>query len=54
MVPNNENGASEDKFFNRHKGSRIRDVIDIKVFDRLKVSPAVAKIALKVSARIIE
>ena len=54
MVPNNENGASDDKFFNRQRGRRIKDVIDINVFDRLNVNPAVAKMALKVSARIIE
>lgn len=53
MIPNKENGASDDKFFIKHRGSNIVEVIPIMVWALVTVNPNVEKIDLKVSPRII-
>lgn len=53
-IPSKENGARADRFFSRHNGNKTIDVKPSRVLDRVKLNPAVEKIALKVSAKIME
>ena len=54
MIPKREKGAREERFFKRQSGSNTNDVMDNRVLVLLNCSPKVAKIALKVSANIME
>ena len=54
MIPKRLKGASEDRFFNRHKGSSTVAVNPNNVLERDKLKPTLEKIALNVSANIME
>jgi len=54
IIPKREKGASDERFLSKQSGKRIPDVIPTRVLVLLKCNPALAKMALKVSARIME
>ena len=54
IIPNREKGARDARFFKRQSGRRTNEVTLRRVFVLDKLSPTLAKILLKVSARIME
>lgn len=54
MIPNREKGARDERFLSKQSGSKIVDVIPNREAVLLNTSPKEAKIALNVSAKIME